>query len=60
MAIHLPDVLLVVLCQMVIRGATPGDYPCDFLSVSLGCELGDCQVESHQSLDGAYEKVTRG
>ena len=51
MAIYLPDVLLVVICQMVIRGATPGDYPCDFLSAILGCELGDCQVESHQSLD---------
>ena len=35
------------------KRATPGDYPCDFLSASLGCELGDYQVESRQSLDGA-------
>ena len=52
-AIHLLDLLLVVLCPMVIRCASPGDYPCEFQCISLGCELDDCQVESHQSLDGA-------
>ena len=52
-AIHFLDLLLVVLCPMVIRCASPGDYPCEFQCTSVRYEMGDCQVESHQSLDGA-------